>query len=94
MFSSERDAVKLKTWEPFSWPNVNREWGEEADLWNSPGEGGLSTPREPLELLLGRVNLTRDPKGETEARLQKKTSGCFYLASFRQSQTVTKIIVN
>lgn len=35
----------------------------EADLWNSPGEGGLGAPREPLELLLGRMNLTRDPKG-------------------------------
>lgn len=35
----------------------------EADLWNSPGEGGLGAPRELLELLLGRMNLTRDPKG-------------------------------
>jgi len=43
---------------------VNREWGVEADLWNSPGEGGLGAPREPPELLLGRVNLTRDPKSE------------------------------
>ena len=34
----------------------------EADLWNSPGEVGLGSPKEPLELLLGRVNLTRDPK--------------------------------
>ena len=36
----------------------------EADLWNSPGEGGLGAPRVPLEPLLGRVNLTRDPKSE------------------------------
>lgn len=43
---------------------MNSEWGVEADLWNSPGEGGLGAPNEPLELLLGKVNLTRDPKGE------------------------------
>jgi len=43
---------------------VNREWGVEADLWNSPEEGGLGAPRELPELLLGRVNLTRDPKCE------------------------------
>lgn len=43
---------------------MNREWGVDADLWNSPGEGGLGVPREPPELLLGRVNLTRDPKSE------------------------------
>ena len=71
MFSSDRDAVTLKNWEPFSWPNVNREWGEEADLWNSPGEGGLGTPREPIELLLGRVNLTRDSKGGKRISLFK-----------------------
>lgn len=43
---------------------MNREWGVEADLWNSPGEEGLSDPRDLPELLLGRVNLTRDPKSE------------------------------
>jgi len=43
---------------------VKREWGEEAERWNSPGEGGLNNPaREPLELLLGRVKRTRDPAG-------------------------------
>ena len=41
----------------------------EADLWKSPGEEGLGAPRDSPELLLGRVNLTRDPKSEMKMPL-------------------------
>ena len=52
-------------WKPLSlFPKANREWGEEAERWNSPAKGEfINPPKEPLELLLGRVNRTRGPGG-------------------------------
>ena len=66
IFSPERDGANAAgNWKPLSlFPKANREWGEEAERWNSPAKGEfINPPKEPLELLLGRVNRTRGPGG-------------------------------